>query len=112
MSKEMVLSIMENDMLAPAAYKSGEYLEEHVFNHLIVILQTDREGIIGALQEWIGTKTEPRTMLAVRLATKLGIEELVPLLLDLRDEIKSGKVFIEFYLKYINEALLELKRGR
>ncbi len=110
MSKEKVLAILEGDISDPGSYKSGECLEEHAFRHLFGILQTEKQGIVEALTEWIKTQSEPRTMLAVRLSKRLGIVELIPQVLELRHEIDSGKVFPKFYLRYIDEALTELQK--
>jgi hypothetical protein len=105
MSKEDVLGILESDMSNPGSYKSGVYLEEHTLSHAAAVLQKDKQGLIEALMDWIETQSEPRTMLAVRLAKKLGLAELKPQLLELRHKIDTGKVFPKFYLKYIDEAL-------
>lgn len=110
MSKESTLKILENDISDPSSYKSGEYLEELAFRDLCENMNNDREGIVGALQEWIQVKAEPRTMLAVRLAKNLGIIELIPQLQELRKEIDNGKVFLRFYLRYVDEALTVLER--
>lgn len=44
-------------------------------------------------------------MLAVRIARKLGLLELIPQIKDLRDEIARGDLFPRFYLRYTDEAL-------
>lgn len=105
MSKEEILLILEGDINNPGSSKSGEYLEEHVLRHSAEIVQTDRQGLVEALKEWIEAKEEPRTMLAVRIARKLGLLELIPQIKDLREEIAHGGVFPKFYLRYIDEAL-------
>jgi len=109
MSKEDVLAILESDISDPGSYKSGEYLEEHALRHSVKILQTDKQGLIEALRDWIGTQSEPRTMLAVRVAKNLGLVELIPQILELKHEIDSGRVFPKFYLRYMDEALTELR---
>lgn len=110
MSKEDVLAILESDISNPGSYKSGEYLEEHVLEHAVDILHKDKQGLIEALKDWIEAQSEPRTMLAVRVAKNLGLVELIPQILELRREIDSGKVFPKFYLRYIDEALNILKK--
>lgn len=105
MSKEYVLAVLEGDINNPGSYKSGEYLEESVFRHSTEIIQTDRQGLVEALKEWIEAKEEPHTMLAVRIARRLRLMEMIPQIKDLRDEIARGGVFPKFYLRYIDEAL-------
>lgn len=111
MSKEKILGILESIISDPGSYKSGEYLEMHIFRSLIDIQKTEKHGIIEALQEWIETQSEPRTMLAVRLAKKLRIVELIPQIGELRHKINIGEIFPKFYLRYIDEALTELQKN-
>jgi hypothetical protein len=46
MSKADVLAALETDMNYPGAYKSGEYLDEHVLMHAQWFLPVDRSGLI------------------------------------------------------------------
>lgn len=108
MSKEDVLAILENDMSNPGSFKSGEYLEEQVLSRATGILHKDKQGLIEALIKWIEAKSEPRSMLAVSIAKNLGLVELKPQILDLKQKIECGKIFPRFYLKYIDEAIHEL----
>ena len=105
-----MLGILESIISDPGSYKSGEYLEMHIFRYLIGIQKTEKQGIIEALQEWIETQSEPRTMLAVRLAKKLGIDELIPQIIALRHKINIEGIFPKFYLRYIDETLIELQK--
>jgi hypothetical protein len=109
MSKEDVLAILESDISNPGSYKSGEYLEEHTISHAVDVLQNDKQGLIEALMDWIETQSEPRTVLAVRVAKNLGLVELKPQIFELRHKIDTGKVFPRFYLRYIDEALNALE---
>lgn len=105
MGKEEILTILESDIRDPGSYKSGEYLEEHAMRHASNIVEIDRQGLVEALIEWINTKTEPRTMLAVRIAQQLKLAELMNPIRMLRNEIADWHVFPSFYLRYIDEAL-------
>ncbi len=109
MAKEDVLEILEAEFCDPGGYKSGEYLWEHVLRRSAKIVQNDRPGLVEVLQEWIGSQTEPRTMLAVWVAQSLGIRELIPQIQRLREQISSGKLFYGDYLKDIDEALSVLE---
>lgn len=108
MGKEDVLAILESDISNPGSYKSGEYLEEHALRHAFNIVTTDRPGLVEALTEWINLKTEPRTMLAVRIAQQLKLAELINPIRKLRNEIAHGQVFPSYYLRYIDEALEDI----
>jgi len=71
MSKEDILVMFQTDFDNPASFKSGEYLREYIFKRAKNIILTDRNGLVDALNEWIKSRTEPRTMLAVYLAREL-----------------------------------------
>ena len=105
MSKADVLAALETDMNDPGAYKSGEYLEEHVLMHAQWFLPVDRSGLIEALREWLSLRSEPRTMLAVKIALELGLKEIRSDIEALRLEVASGKIFPIFYLNDIDYVL-------
>ena len=108
MSKEDILILLDTAMTDPGSIKSGEYLEEHAYEYLRRVLHFDREGITQALCEWIDRRTEPETMLAVRLARRLKVIEVKPHIANLRKEVDRGEVFMRFYLLTIDQALDEL----
>jgi hypothetical protein len=108
MSKEEVLSALETTFNDPGSFKSGEYLEEHVLLYARQFLHTDRLGLVDALCSWIILKNEPRTMLAVRIAKELGLQELRQVIEMLRHEVAAGKVFPKYYLRDLDEALSTL----
>jgi hypothetical protein len=109
MSKSDILAALETDMNDPGAYKSGEYLEAHVFMHARRFLPVDRFGLIEALREWISSRSEPRTMLAVKIAYELGLKEMRLDIEALRREIASHKIFPSFYLREIDDVLSSLR---
>jgi hypothetical protein len=47
-AKQQALALLETDLADPAAYKSGEYLEEHVLRGAESLVGTDRAGLIDA----------------------------------------------------------------
>ena len=55
-----------------------QHVLEHAYEYLRRMLHFDREGISQALCEWIDRRTEPETMLAVRLARRLKVIEVKP----------------------------------
>jgi hypothetical protein len=100
-----VLELLEMDMSDPGSVKSGEYLRDHVLQHVRSALTTDRSGVVDALREWLNSRSEPRTMLAVSVARKLGLKELKTEVELIRDEVLNGRIFPMFYLDRINAAL-------
>jgi hypothetical protein len=108
MSKKEVLAAFETVITDPGSIKSGEYLEDHILSYAKKFLDIDRLGLIGALCEWIYFRSEPRTMLAVRVAKELGLREVSQVIEVLRREVAAGKVFPSFYLRDIDDALSSL----
>jgi hypothetical protein len=115
MSKDDVLALLETDMTDPGSLKDGEYLEEHVLSHSKLVVQTDRNGLIEALREWMSERSDPRTMLAARVVAELGLVELKPELATLRDEISEGNTFPHlslggrrFYFRVVSDYFDEL----
>jgi hypothetical protein len=105
MSMSDVLELLETAMTDPGSYKSGEYLREHVLAHARHVVTKDRSGLVTALQEWLNTRSEPRTMIAVTVARELGLKEMKSEIEILRREVQAGKVFPHFYIDNIDNAL-------
>lgn len=105
MSKDEVLAGLETDMDDPGAEKSGEYLRKHIIERSRRLLMTDRRGLVEALLEWLSLRSEPRTMLAVRVACELRLSELRPEITILREDIAMGRFFPGYYLRWVDDAL-------
>ena len=109
MSKEEALRLLETDINDPGAEKSGEYLEEHVITRSERLLKANnREGLLNALRDWLLSRSEPRTMLAITVARKFLLSELKSEIAIIRSEIANGNLFLPFYLKEVDEALKAL----
>ncbi len=115
MSKADILSLLETDMTDPASLKDGDYLENQVLSHSRFVLQTDRNGLVAALDEWLHERSDPRTMLAAHTVATLDLVELQSELYALRDEIMEGEVFPnlspggrDFYVRRVSEYLADL----
>jgi len=111
MSEQEILKMLKTDLDNPGSYKSGEYLEDQAYIHLVKVLKTDREGIISALRYFMELRSEPESMLAVRLAERLGIYEVIPNIIKIGEEIKRGEVFKEFYSFWIDKAVKTLSNN-
>jgi hypothetical protein len=93
MSEADVLGVLETDMNDPGACKSGEYLEEYFLMHAQWFLSVDRLGLIEVLREWLSLRSEPRTILAVKIIHELGLKEIRSDSGALRLEIANNKIF-------------------
>ncbi len=66
----------------------------------------DRAWLIEGLREWIGLRNEPRTMLAVEIASVYHLHEMREDIQRLLDDVRAGNTFSRFYecpiLKAIN----------
>jgi hypothetical protein len=109
MTKDDVLRILETDFTDPGSYKSGEYLAEHIFWHIGLLIQNERQYIIEILNDWLNLRIEPHTMLAVRTADKFDVSELVPQIKALKHEIENGNSFPRYYIQRIDKALMKLE---
>lgn len=106
MGKQDVLALFQTDLEDPGS-RSGEYLVEHVLGHARQVLPTDREGLVAALDEWIGLRQLPQTRCAVEVAGRLGLSELVDSLRSLREEIDRGATLSRVQLEPLDQALRE-----
>ncbi len=105
MSKDKVLEEFETDFTDPGSHYSGEYLYEHIVRRAKYLIKEDREGVIEACRYWFSLRKEPHTMLAVYITKDLIIKELKPDLEKLKHDIESGKVFLLYYKRWVDEAL-------
>ncbi|MCK9589240.1 MAG: hypothetical protein WC076_09860 [Terrimicrobiaceae bacterium] len=108
MKKEEIIAIFETDFSNPGSVKSGEYLEDHVLTHAQEIVKANRGALIEILADWLAMRTEPQTMLAVKIAGVLCVRELRNALLKLRDDVAVGRAFLPFYTKRIDAALRDM----
>jgi hypothetical protein len=111
MSRDEVLSEFETVGTDPGSQKSGEYFYEHLLTRAKRLVVDDREGLVEALSYWLSTHREPDTMAAVRLARDLIIPELETDLKRLKQDIESRRVFLPFYVKYIDQALAAIRKN-
>lgn len=112
MGKADVLARFATDLANPGSLKSGEYLRKGILTSAQRALDGgDREGLVSALQDWLGERSEPKTMLAVDVIRELQLSELREGLEELRTEIESGAVFKPFYVRWVDDALGVLRYG-
>lgn len=108
MDKEKIRYLFETDFSNPGAYKSGEYLREIFLIRSKNIINEDRENLVDVLIDWIDSRTEPKTMLAVYLADELNIFELKNYVMALKKDIIKNNVFPRDYVIKIDRILKKL----
>jgi hypothetical protein len=108
MTTEEVLGLFETDLTNPGSYKSGEFLRDHIANRSEALLDSNRTAVIGALREWILSRSEPQSMVAVSVVGRLRISELEPDIQDLKQDVEAGKFFPHYYLENIRLTLSKL----
>jgi hypothetical protein len=91
---------------------SGEELQRFVVGQCRPILDRERAALVQALEEWIGRREEPRSMLAARLAAELRLGELKEPIHGLLSAVKSGAAFMpqlkDYYVARLEEILRAL----
>ena len=105
MTKEDIVAIFETDLSDPGSLESGEYLESHILTRAEQIVHRNRAALIEVLTGWFQLRTEPQTMLAVKVAGTIRLHDLRAAPLVLRDDVASGRVFLPFYAKRIDDEL-------
>jgi hypothetical protein len=68
----------------------------------------ERPLLIDALRHWLSLRSEPRTMLAVEIASVFQLSELRVNIEGLLEDIKSGKSFQPFYARGVLAALQQI----
>jgi|ERR1044072_1983403 tRNA A37 N6-isopentenylltransferase MiaA len=109
MTVQDVLASIEAALNEPGTDKSGEYLRELVTHRIRRALPADRQSAIKALEVWLQSRSEPRTMVAVIIAAELKLSELRPEIEQLRIDIESGRAFYLYYLSNVDKVLYKLR---
>lgn len=100
-----LLQLLDAEVAGFPARASGEQGYEHI-NHLVTRYAiSEREELIAALNEWLILRSEPKTMLAVDIAGKHHMRELLPELQRLLADVEQGKAFKPFYVRSIQKAI-------
>lgn len=104
-----MLDWLEHELHSYPERASGNELYGYLKERLAGVLEHDREGFVAALRDWILLESEPRTLLAVRLAAEFWLSELRPDLHALLEKVEAGQVFHPslrtLYAKHIHESL-------
>jgi hypothetical protein len=90
MSKAEVLSVFEEALELPESAKSGNLLADELRRRASFLAARDRDGLVGAVQEWLDARDELLTVQAAVLVREFRPVELQDLTRQVRDEVASG----------------------
>ena len=108
MSTNPVLDQLNSEVAAFPTRASGEELYDYVGRLAARILSTNREALAAAMADWLKLRMEPKTMLAVQIASDLRLVEVRPELESLLNDVLESRVFLPYYAKPIEATLLKL----
>lgn len=108
MSSNPVLDQLNSEVATFPARASGEELYDYIGRLSARILSKNREGLAAAMIDWLELRSEPKTMLAVQIASDLRLAETRPALESFLNDVREGRVFLPYYAKPIEATLLKL----
>lgn len=86
----------------------GQELRDYLVRRTAPLVDTDRASLVEALFAWLQLREEPRTMLAMRIASKHRLVELHGAVAELLEDVRAGEAFLPYYERWILEALEQL----
>ena len=108
MTTDEIVSYLEAELGAYPKRASAVELYEFLVGKARLLRDANRQGLVEALGRWLELRSEPRTMLAVDIASKLELTELRGALEGLLHDVKSGNAFLPYYARNIETALAAL----
>ncbi len=108
MNSAEIMTWLEEELAVFPERASGEELYTYLFKRTIPLVELDRESFVTALSEWLNLRSEPRTMLAVEIATKHHLKELRDDIEKLLNDVEKGRAFKSYYNDPIRDALQKL----
>lgn len=106
--KKIVLQWLDEEVELYPGRASAVDFYSFIEKKVSSVLNDNREEIIYALNNWLKLRSEPRTMLAVKLAAIFNLVELKSEILILLEDVKSGNAFATYYEKSIQKDLDKL----
>lgn len=108
MSSNPVLDQLNSEVAAFPARASGEELYDYIRRLSGRILSKNRAELAAAMVDWLELRSEPKTMLAVQIASDLRLAELKPALESFLNDVREGRIFLPYYAKAIEATLQKL----
>jgi hypothetical protein len=101
----ILLQLLDAEVAGFPTRASGEQGYEYMNNIVARYAVSEREELIAARKEWLLLRSEPKTMLAVDIAGKQHLRELLPELQQFLADVEQGKAFKPFYARPIQKAI-------
>ncbi|HEV2952460.1 MAG TPA: hypothetical protein VG015_00010 [Candidatus Dormibacteraeota bacterium] len=90
MGKAEVLSAFEEALELPESAKSGNLLADELRRRASFFAARDRDGLVGAVQEWLEARDELLTVQAAVLVREFRLVELHDVTRQVRNEVALG----------------------
>ena len=110
MMRSTALEQLNAELFAFPSRASGEELYEKISRLARRIEVADREQLVSALFAWLKSRSEPKTMLALQIASDLRIVEVRSEIESLLKDVQIGRSFLPYYAKPIEAALRRIGR--
>ena len=102
---EAVLSWLEAELKAFPDRTPQDEFYGYFLRRAGEAIGTDRSSVVSALTIWIQSRSEPRTMLALKISPAYHLSELRPEIEQLLNDIMAGRAFLPYHSRYVLEAL-------
>ncbi len=100
-----LLQLLNGEVAEFPSRASGEEGYEYINKIAGRYVTSERQKLVAALTSWLQLRSEPKTMIAVDVASKLHLNELRPEIEKLLVDVEQGKAFLPFYARPIKAAL-------
>lgn len=104
MTKQEILDWLDSEVRRYTERATGNECEDFIVRIAGRVVQSDRQELIEAMQNWIAARGE-RTLLAVRIAAEHNLRELKPDIEQLLEDMRAGSAFSPYYSEFITPAL-------
>ncbi len=105
MSKKDVLTEFNIDLKTYENEKMAGLFDQAIENRTKRLIVSDRPGVVDALRYWLRSGDRVLTVTATNLIADVNIPELKPDLECLKKEIESRKIFLPYYVDWVDRAL-------
>lgn len=110
MSKEEVLAEFDIDIKEYEDEKQAGLFDQSILNRVKRLIISDRPGVVEALRYWLRLRQRGLTVTALNVIADVNFPELKPDLECLKKDIESGKVFLPYYIYWVDRALKAINK--
>jgi len=108
MTGEEIRQWLDNELANFPERASGQELRIYLTRQTAPLVESDRASLVEALAVWIQLRSEPRTMLAMKIGAEHHLTELHREVEELLDDVREGAAFLPYYEQWIVQALEQL----